>query len=64
MKLGHRIPEHRKLPLLEDLRLINQCLEVERLVHARDNDGLRKFLLSLQNAAHGQQDVACEREDA
>jgi hypothetical protein len=45
MALGYRSKStHKRLPLVESLRLLNAALEVERLVKEGRNEELQEFL--------------------
>lgn len=48
MPLATREHPADRLPLIADLRLTNQALEVERLVRGRDFRQLRRYLFDLQ----------------
>jgi hypothetical protein len=51
MALGHREHPARKLPVTEDLKLINLTLKVEQLVREFRTVELRELLHDLQNEA-------------
>lgn len=51
MSLGYREPEHKKLSLSDDLKLISVCLKVEELILNKDINNLRKLLLPLVKGA-------------
>jgi len=51
MNLGSRQHPSRTLPVIEDMRLTNQCLEIERLVKENRWVELRQYVYELKVAS-------------